>query len=497
MGTGDTDSESVDSEETLRLASVSASWYEWGDFYGQILGLTDMQKPRARKLRVGTLCSGTDSPVKAIKHLIGGHNMEHVFTCDFDVMSQKFIQANFEPNHMYHNTSEFAIPTGGYCCICGDHQCQAMMEPLDVLVVGFPCKPHSIQNVNRFEDTDVWSKPAAQPFKHVAMYLRALPQPPRVAILENVAGIQARKSGSTVKDFQLNQQHVDFVMRGQMKKDGKSVKLGLEYLTEYHVLTLKGDAQSCGLPHKRTRVFFVLLHKAFFSKQAVDLFEQKHELVGKRPMPKGNMEKFLQPEPGVEDDSDEDEGPWGVGIIKRRRRSATSVDPSAMALPPAAARDSIAFRNKHNLPLRDAPGGRPFSDMAPRALLQSLHSVREVETIDAMYCLYAKKNDGEYPEKMAIDISQSLNRQRLRIGWTNTPTTKTDIVYGMQKLTLRQLFRIQGWPGRVTFPALSPDRQMRSLIGNMISTPTFGKLFMTMMATLKFDELTTWVPDAA
>ena len=396
---------------------------------------------------------------------------------------------DFEPDHFYDNTKEFATPSGAYCCICGDLQCQAMMEPLDIFIVGFPCKLHSLCNNNRFQDNDVWSKPAAQPFKHVAMYLRALPQPPRVVVLENVIGIQAKKAGTSPDDYQVNQQHMEFVMRGQMKKDGKIVKLGLEYLTEYHVLVLKGDAQSCGLPHRRPRIFFVLLHKSFFTQQAADLFVQKYKLVQDCPMPRGHLDKFLKPEPGVEDDSDEDEGPWGAGPIKKRKRFELGM------LPPKAARDSIEFRSKHNLPLRDAPGGKPFSDMAPHSLLQSNLTAREIEILDSMYCLYAKEHDGAYPDKMAIDISQSMQRQRIHEGWMSTPTTKTDIVYGFQRLSLRQIFRIQGWPGRVTFPPLSPDRQVRSLVGNMISTPTFGKLFMAMMASLKFDPYTTWVPD--
>jgi hypothetical protein len=67
-----------------------------------------------RKLRVATMCSGTESPLlaldmfsKAIKARSLGHlEIEHVFSCEIEPFKQAYIERNFKPPILFRDIKE-------------------------------------------------------------------------------------------------------------------------------------------------------------------------------------------------------------------------------------------------------------------------------------------------------------------------------------------------------------------------------------------------------
>jgi hypothetical protein len=73
-----------------------------------------MGTEKHRKLRVATMCSGTESPLlalgmfsKAIKeHGLGHLEIEHVFSCEIEPYKQAYIERNFKPPILFRDIKE-------------------------------------------------------------------------------------------------------------------------------------------------------------------------------------------------------------------------------------------------------------------------------------------------------------------------------------------------------------------------------------------------------
>jgi hypothetical protein len=67
-----------------------------------------------RKLRVATMCSGTESPLLALemiqKSLLDQHgvylDIEHVFSCEIEPFKQAYIERNFHPPILFRDVCE-------------------------------------------------------------------------------------------------------------------------------------------------------------------------------------------------------------------------------------------------------------------------------------------------------------------------------------------------------------------------------------------------------
>jgi hypothetical protein len=68
----------------------------------------------SRKLRVGTMCSGTESPLLALQliseamELDGGSKLEveHIFSCEIEPFKQAYIERNFRPPVLFRDVTE-------------------------------------------------------------------------------------------------------------------------------------------------------------------------------------------------------------------------------------------------------------------------------------------------------------------------------------------------------------------------------------------------------
>ena len=80
------------------------------------LGLKSLmeKRPQGTSLRVATMCSGTESPIFALRlicEMLSQMGMtldfDHVFSAEIDPFKQAFIQRNFEPGIIFRDIVEF------------------------------------------------------------------------------------------------------------------------------------------------------------------------------------------------------------------------------------------------------------------------------------------------------------------------------------------------------------------------------------------------------
>mmetsp|Transcript_23405 Transcript_23405/g.65363 ORF Transcript_23405/g.65363 Transcript_23405/m.65363 type:complete len:669 (+) Transcript_23405:1-2007(+) len=150
---------------------------------------------RGGTLRLGTLCSGTDSPAIALKHLAAtlgtvlpdapkeGLKIEHVFSCEFDEAKQGFLLKNFsDVGYLFSDCTQMGRKRAW------DVKSKSVQEipgDIDFLVAGFSCKDLSFMNSYRktLEEMGQSGRTLRGCFDYVERYR------PRCVLLENVYAI--------------------------------------------------------------------------------------------------------------------------------------------------------------------------------------------------------------------------------------------------------------------------------------------------------------------
>ena len=86
-----------------------------------------------RPLRVGTDCSGLDTPIAALEEILLGRNRQihHVFSSECDPMTLKILLDNFTPDYHYTDVARRRHPP------------VEQLPSLDIYVAGFPCQTFS------------------------------------------------------------------------------------------------------------------------------------------------------------------------------------------------------------------------------------------------------------------------------------------------------------------------------------------------------------------
>lgn len=129
----------------------------------------------SRPLRVGTDCSGMETPLMALKKL--GVAYQHEFSCDIDKNVKKTIFANCPPKVFYDDLMSRDNETA---------------PAVDLYVAGFPCQSFSLAGLGKgFKDR------RGLVFFGVADFIQT--KEPRAFILENVKGLLTHDSGRTIK----------------------------------------------------------------------------------------------------------------------------------------------------------------------------------------------------------------------------------------------------------------------------------------------------------
>jgi site-specific DNA-cytosine methylase len=157
------------------------------------LGLDDaLDTLNGRQINVATMCSGTESPLLAIKQISKalqktGKSPLHIhqkFAAEIDVFKQAFIERNQSPPLIYRDVRDF-IPDDATTAITAYGAEAKIPSGLDLLVAGFVCKDLSTLNsrpkgLNEDgESGDTWR----------AIYSYAKRCRPSIVLLENVRGL--------------------------------------------------------------------------------------------------------------------------------------------------------------------------------------------------------------------------------------------------------------------------------------------------------------------
>lgn len=186
-------------------------WEDWPRWLEEIFFTWGKKflKPRG-DVKITTFCSGTDSPVIALRQLLrnaGQDVCNHHASVEHDAAAKAFIMANSPPMHFFEKTHSFLVPES-FCSMC-NAQCSALHDEVDVLTGGFPCKPFSGLNLHRWTPShDPFAAPDAKPFLEISAYLRRARMPPKIVVLENVMGlVMQSRSGNTPAPL-------DFVLDG-------------------------------------------------------------------------------------------------------------------------------------------------------------------------------------------------------------------------------------------------------------------------------------------
>ncbi|ORY22614.1 hypothetical protein BCR39DRAFT_551149, partial [Naematelia encephala] len=145
-----------------------------------------VRRLNGRKLRVATMCSGTESPLLALNMIAKAvktqHDLtlsfDHVFSCEIEPFKQAYIERNFAPPVLFRDVTELGKKRA--------HTAYGSLVPVpgnvDILIAGTSCVDYSNLN-NQQQDIDANGE-SGRTFRGMLQWVKKH-QPP-IVILENV-----------------------------------------------------------------------------------------------------------------------------------------------------------------------------------------------------------------------------------------------------------------------------------------------------------------------
>ncbi|OBZ73756.1 hypothetical protein A0H81_06364 [Grifola frondosa] len=180
-----------------------------------------------RKMRVATMCSGTESPLLALdlirrsilEHFDVKLEFEHVFSCEIEPFKQAYIERNFQPPLLFRDVCELGdshatTAYGALAPVPGD---------VDILIAGTSCVDYSNLN-NEKQDIDANGE-SGRTFRGMMSWVTN--HRPPLVILENVC------SAPWDKVVQYFAKH------------------------DYSAKSMRVDTKTFYIPHTRTRVYLL------------------------------------------------------------------------------------------------------------------------------------------------------------------------------------------------------------------------------------------------
>ncbi|KDQ61535.1 hypothetical protein JAAARDRAFT_30985 [Jaapia argillacea MUCL 33604] len=244
------------------LPPINAVPAMFSDLVGRIPDIKKViDHVQGRKLRVATMCSGTESPLLALDLIRRsaldqyGVNLEidHVFSCEIEPFKQAYIERNFHPPILFRDVCELdgthaTTAYGALVPVPGD---------VDILIAGTSCVDYSNLN-NEKQDIDANGE-SGRTFRGMMSWVKT--HRPPLVILENVCGAPWDKV-------------CDYFAKNR-----------------YSAKHLRLDTKNYYIPHTRTRVYLLAVNE-----KASRLPEQWASLVTnlKRPA-SSTLDAFLLP----------------------------------------------------------------------------------------------------------------------------------------------------------------------------------------------------------
>ncbi|EAU90488.2 DNA repair protein rad8 [Coprinopsis cinerea okayama7 len=202
------------------------------DLVSKIPEIKDVtERVQGRKLRVATMCSGTESPLLALeliqKSIEDQHGIklevEHVFSCEIEPFKQAYIERNFQPPILFRDVCELGDDEA--------HTAYGALVPVpgdvDMLVAGTSCVDYSNLN-NQKQDIDAGGE-SGRTFRGMMSWVKN--HRPPIVILENVCSAPWDK------------------VQTYFEREG------------YSACWTRVDTKNYYIPHTRTRVYLVAVNK--------------------------------------------------------------------------------------------------------------------------------------------------------------------------------------------------------------------------------------------
>ncbi|KII87340.1 hypothetical protein PLICRDRAFT_125381 [Plicaturopsis crispa FD-325 SS-3] len=218
-----------DESDLPPINDISAMFADMVSHIPKIKGV--VEHVNGRKLRVATMCSGTESPLLALdlicKSIREQHGLnlavEHVFSCEIEPFKQAYIERNFHPPLLFRDVCELGANEattayGAKAPVPGD---------VDILIAGTSCVDYSNLN-NKKQEID-GNGESGQTFRGMLKWVKKH-QPPLV-ILENVCSAPWKRVEGYFKD--------------------------IGYSAAFH----RVDTKFYYIPHTRTRVYLIAVNK--------------------------------------------------------------------------------------------------------------------------------------------------------------------------------------------------------------------------------------------
>jgi site-specific DNA-cytosine methylase len=213
---------------------------------------TAMQQLGNRPIRIATMCSGTESPLLALKlvqqcleqQLGTSFEIEHVFSAEIEPYKQAYIQRNFNPPLLFRDITEFVV-NGKSGEMEGKTAYGAIVpvpREIDVLVAGSSCVDFS--NLNRNKVTDLYARQGESADTYEAVRRYIIWAKPPIVILENVIDAKA--------------------WRG-IEEEIKAIGYGTE--------VVKVDTKDYYLPHTRQRKYMLALNERIYQNKVSGLLD--------------------------------------------------------------------------------------------------------------------------------------------------------------------------------------------------------------------------------
>jgi hypothetical protein len=113
-GTSRAQRQAADQSDLPPMSSIPKMFDDLVSRASRLSGLVD--RLNGRKLRVATMCSGTESPLLALRMITRslfketGKNLEieHIFSCEIEPFKQAYIERNFAPPILFRDVLELA-----------------------------------------------------------------------------------------------------------------------------------------------------------------------------------------------------------------------------------------------------------------------------------------------------------------------------------------------------------------------------------------------------
>ena len=377
--------------------------------------------PSGPPLVLATGCSGMGGPTLVLRSIIGSaHRVREIFASECRPATAHTLAANVSPEHIFADVAAAAVSGEARAsCLLHQRNCPVPQDEEDLFIAGFVCKGNSAQNPTRFREDAAASHHMAT-FWAVRQHLER--RKPKVAVLENVAGLQLPRGGSqtdTMLSYILDQLRWPFYTVAVVRAAGHPLPTARPRL---YFLLARSDVGDAAL--LATRAEDLIRHasamprhhcETFFGDTAATSWWQENGAVV-RPKGWARADLVIEAE-------------YAQAIARITAQGAARL-PDPIQLPPLSERES----SKH------LTGRTPWL----RAQCDVYHEIAKHEASS----LGPELGSTDYQHALA-DIGQSANRGRVCVDGS-VPTVCTSTALWSYKLhrmiTPSELLALNGFP---------------------------------------------------